>query len=155
MTIRSPFSDKWAFLKKKIKFRGVTSFWKRKKKLFYEWLVAHPSRGWKSSSSLFPKVDWGRKRLSHRKLFFLTGGTAEKKFYGRSLPPRDRKKETRCSWYHFLAEEISKVSNLVREVAREIRAGRFVCVHLFWFTFLVPSGLLWERRKRYTFFSVT
>ena len=38
--------------------------------------------------------------LSPQTFFFLNsvGGTAEKKFYGLSLPaPRDRKKETRCS----------------------------------------------------------
>jgi len=82
--------------------------------------------------------------LTTQTFFFFNsvcGSTAEKKFYGRSLPaPRDRKKERRVVRYpHFLAEEISKVSILVREVAREIRAGA-VClwVHLFWFTFLVP-----------------
>ena len=69
--------------------------------------------------------------LSPQTFFFLTVYTEvlqKRNFTGARFPLLAIEKKRRVVRYpHFLAEEISKVSILVREVAREIRAGA-VCL---------------------------
>ena len=69
-------------------------------------------------------------------------------FTGARFPPHKKKRRhARARSHYFLAEEISKVSIVVREVAREIRGG--LCP-LFYLPRIARRER--ERRKRYTFF---
>jgi len=79
------------------------------------------------------------------------------RFYALSLFPTSqyiKKRDTpRARSHQFLAEEISKGSILVREVAREIRRGRFLRVfesRAFYIFFFSTIRIGCE--KRYTFF---
>ena len=143
-------------------------FFKAKELVAHRRLLKALKRGGKKLLFSFQKFEAGN--ASKREFVLLVVYTVllqkrtEKKtftrFYALSLFPTSqyiKKRDTpRARSHQFLAEEISKGSILVREVAREIRRGRFLRVFesraFYIFFFLVPSGL---GARRGTLFSVT